>query len=70
MPDNKTTDEPLPRIPVGVAMNISDTAASLVNDADAVAITPTETNRQDFIASMRIMLHRIHKAFAEIGLEP
>jgi hypothetical protein len=69
MPDDRaeTTNE-LPDISSGMALNMSSSAESLVDDAEAYVAEPTEENRRDLLASMRIMRHRIDRAMTELGL--
>lgn len=64
MPEDKTAE-----IPLGVAMNIASSAEALLCDAVAVVDEPHDGNRRDLIASMRIMVHRIYKAFDDIGVK-
>jgi hypothetical protein len=62
-------DEEVRDIPVGIAMNMAGSAEYLVDDAEAYIANPTEVNRRDLLASMRIMRHRIEKAITELGLQ-
>jgi hypothetical protein len=57
-------------IHAGIAMNMSASAEALVDDAEAYIAQPTSGNARDLLASMRIMRHRLDKAFREIGVEP
>ena|SRR3982750_4046736 len=66
--ERKSTEE-IPDIPVGIAMNMAGSAECLADDACAYIADPTEGNRRDLLASMRIMRHRIEKAIAELGLQ-
>lgn len=63
-PDDPTAIE------AGIAKNLSDSAVSLVDDAEGYLQDPTEENARDLITSMRIMRHRLDKAFREAGIEP
>lgn len=63
-------NETTPQIPKGIAMNMADRGAFLLEDAEAVIKNPIVQNRKSLIASMRITLHRVRKALAEIGEEP
>lgn len=66
--DRAETTNELPDISSGMALNMSSSAGSLVDDAEAYVAEPTEENRRDLLASMRIMRHRIDRAMTELGL--
>jgi CheY-like chemotaxis protein len=66
--DRLETTEEIRDIPIGIAMNMAGSAECLVDDAEAYIAKPTEVNRRDLLASMRIMRHRIGKAIIELGL--
>lgn len=53
-----------------IAMNVASTADSLADDATAYVQDPTDANRGDMIAGMRIMVHRIGVAMQVPGEEP
>ncbi len=61
--------EKLPDVSPGMALNMSMSASSLGEDADAYVAKPTEENKRDLLASMRIMRHRISRVMAELGLK-
>jgi hypothetical protein len=59
----------LPEISPGMALNMSASATILVDDAEAYVADPTDENKRDLLASMRIMRHRINRAMTELGLK-
>lgn len=62
------TDKTTPR--AGIAMNVAASAEALSDDAAAFAENPTQQNRDDLLASLRIARRRIDIALAEMGEKP